>query len=255
MDAMSGVAGVLGRINDITARFGGGAGGDPFVVVESKAFDPFGAQYQAAVSTLQSGPTSPSFSQSFSAPVPGASGVGGAGFGTPSLRAATPPPAQPTADQIQRAIDGIAGAPGHRPIGGYGKLPIPAELLAYGNGRVPKEALTPIGQGSHRLYAPAAASWQNVVAAARADGIELRITDSYRPYEEQVDLANRKGLYKNGGLAAVPGTSTHGWGMAVDADIRDPATMEWLRVNGPRFGWIETTPREPWHWEFRPAQV
>ena len=255
MDAMTGVAGVLGRINDITARFGGGAGGDPFVVVESKAFDPFGAQYQAAVSTMQSGPTSASFSQSFSAPVPGVSGASGAGIGTPSLRAATPPPTQPTADQIQRAIDGVAGLPGHRPIGGYGKLPIPTELVAYGNGRVPKEALTPIGQGGHRLYAPAAASWQNVVAAARADGIDLRITDSYRPYEEQVDLANRKGLYKNGGLAAVPGTSTHGWGMAVDADIRDPATMEWLRVNGPRFGWIETTPREPWHWEFRPAQV
>jgi hypothetical protein len=88
MDAMTGVAGVLGRINDITARFGGGAGGDPFVVVDSKAFDPFGAQYQAAVSTLQSGPTSASFSQSYSAPVPGASGVGGAGIGTPALRAA-----------------------------------------------------------------------------------------------------------------------------------------------------------------------
>jgi zinc D-Ala-D-Ala carboxypeptidase len=255
MDAMTGVTGVLGRIDDITTRFGAGAS-EPFVVVESEAFDPFGAQYQAAVSTFQSGVGPATFAQSYSAPVPGMSGVGAVGMsGTPSLRAAAPPPAQPTGEQIQRAIDGIAGPPGHRPIGGYGKLPVPAEIVGYGNGRVPREALTPIGQGNHRLFAPAAAAWQNVVAAAGADGIELRITDSYRPYEEQVDLANRKGLYKNGGLAAVPGTSTHGWGMAVDADIRDPATMEWLRVNGPRFGWVESTPREPWHWEFRPAQV
>ncbi len=254
MDAMTGVAGVLGRINDITSRFGGGSS-DSFVVVPPTPFDPFGAQYQAAVSTMSGGPGA-SFAQSYAAPAAGVSGVGPAGGGGPSLRAGSPvPPAQPTADQIQRAIDGIAGPPGHRPIGGYGKLPVPTELVAYGNGRVPREALTPIGQGNHRLFAPAAAAWQNVVAAARADGIDLRITDSYRPYEEQVDLANRKGLYKNGGLAAVPGTSTHGWGMAVDADIRDPATMEWLRVNGPRFGWVETTPREPWHWEFRPTQV
>jgi LAS superfamily LD-carboxypeptidase LdcB len=134
-------------------------------------------------------------------------------------------------------------------------MPIPAELAAYGNGRIPSERLTPIGQGGHRLFAPAAASWQNLVSAASADGIALRITDSYRSYTEQVDLAERKGLYQNGGLAAVPGTSNHGWGLAVDADVRDPATMEWLRVNGPRFGWVETTPREPWHWEFRPNQV
>jgi zinc D-Ala-D-Ala carboxypeptidase len=139
--------------------------------------------------------------------------------------------------------------------GGYGAMPVPPALAPYGNGRIPADVLTPIAQSGHRLYAPAAAAWDRVVAAAAQDGISLRITDSYRSYEQQVDLAARKGLYRDGGLAAVPGTSNHGWGLAVDADVTDPATLEWLRRNGPRFGYVETVPREPWHWEFRPHQV
>jgi hypothetical protein len=56
-------------------------------------------------------------------------------------------------------------------------------------------------------------------------------------------------------LAAEPGTSNHGWGLAVDADVRDPALLAWIREHGPEFGWVEAVPREPWHWEFRPHQV
>ena len=73
--------------------------------------------------------------------------------------------------------------------------------------------------------------------------------------DEPFDLARRKGLYAEGGLAARPGTSNHGWGMAVDANVNDPRTLQWLKTNGPRFGWVEAVPREPWHWEFRPDQV
>lgn len=168
--------------------------------------------------------------------------VGGSGF--PGVDAA----------DVLEAIAGLAPA-GVRPVGGYGSMPVPDALRDYGNGRIPEAALTPISQSGHRLYAPAAQSWNNVIEAARRDGIELRITDSYRSYEQQVDLARRKGLYSEGGLAARPGTSNHGWGLAVDVDVRDATTREWLQINGPRFGWIESVPREPWHWEFRPAQV
>ena len=65
----------------------------------------------------------------------------------------------------------------------------------------------------------------------------------------------RKGLYSEGGYGAVPGTSNHGWGLAVDADVTDPATLTWLRTNAHRFGFVEAVPREPWHWEFRPTQA
>lgn len=152
---------------------------------------------------------------------------------------------------------GVTGTPGSSigQVGGYGPMPVPTELLTYGNGQVPAGALASIGQGGHKLYAPAAAAWQSAVAAARAEGIDLKVTDSYRSYDQQVDLANRKGLYKDGGLGATPGTSNHGWGLAVDIDVSKPATLAWVRANGYRFGFVEAVPREPWHWEFRPQQA
>jgi len=140
-------------------------------------------------------------------------------------------------------------------VGGYGKMPVPADLAAYGNGQIPIDSLETIGQGGHRLYAPAAESYKALVAAAKLDGIDLTVTDSYRTYDQQVDLAARKGIYADGGLAAVPGTSNHGWGLAVDFNVNSPAALEWLKNNGHSFGWVEAVKREPWHWEFRPTQA
>ena len=73
---------------------------------------------------------------------------------------------------------------------------------------------------------------------------------SYRSFDQQVELAGRKGLYSEGGLAAQPGTSKHGWGVAIDADV-DARGLAWMRANASRYGFYETTPREPWHWEYR----
>jgi LAS superfamily LD-carboxypeptidase LdcB len=134
-------------------------------------------------------------------------------------------------------------------------MPVPAELAAYGNGHVPPDALEPIGQGGHRMWAPAAESYKQLVAAAKVEGIDLTVTDSYRTYDQQVELAAEKGLYADGGLAAVPGTSNHGWGLAVDFNVNTPAALEWLRTNGHSYGFVEASRREPWHWEFRPDQA
>jgi zinc D-Ala-D-Ala carboxypeptidase len=136
--------------------------------------------------------------------------------------------------------------------GQYGRLQPPSALLAYGNGRVPPEALTAIGDGAHRLHAPAARAFEQMDAAARAEGVTLGITDSYRSYDAQVRLAEEKGLYSQGGLAAEPGTSNHGWGLALDLDLDDRA-QAWMRTNGWRYGFVEDTPREQWHWTYRPA--
>jgi LAS superfamily LD-carboxypeptidase LdcB len=70
-----------------------------------------------------------------------------------------------------------------------------------------------------------------------------------------VGLAAAKGLYADGGLAAVPGTSNHGWGLAVDVDTDQAGAQQWMQANGHRFGFVEAVRREPWHWEFRPAQA
>lgn len=77
-----------------------------------------------------------------------------------------------------------------------------------------------------------------------------------RDYAAQVDVYRRKPT-----LAAVPGTSKHGWGVAVDLcggieDFGSPA-HRWMQANAPAYGWVHpawagpTGSRpEPWHWEY-----
>lgn len=124
----------------------------------------------------------------------------------------------------------------------------PTDLAKYGNGKIPASALSDIG-GGHRLWQPAAEGFKKMMAAARAAGVEIGVTDSYRSYEQQVDVAERKGLYSQGGLAAKPGTSDHGWGKSVDLDL-NPEAQAWMRANGKKYGFVEDVPREPWHWTF-----
>ena len=93
--------------------------------------------------------------------------------------------------------------------------------------------------------------------AYRADtGSYLCVTDSYRTYAAQVDVYARKP-----GLAAVPGTSNHGWGKAVDfcggVQTFSGAAHRWMKANAGRFGWFHPSWAEPsgskpeaWHWEF-----
>lgn len=120
------------------------------------------------------------------------------------------------------------------------------------NGRIPPSSLVkvPSPNGVNVQLAPVAASaWQEMVAAAAADGVTLTPGGSYRTYETQVQLAEEKGLYSQGGLAATPGKSNHGLGLAVDMHGITPAQSAWLQANGYKFGW-KTISREPWHWEF-----
>ena len=122
------------------------------------------------------------------------------------------------------------------------------------NGKLDTEELVkiePAGDtgGNHKLNAQAAKAYAEMKAAAEADGVSWGITDSYRDYEAQVSVAARKGLYKNGGLAAVPGTSNHGWGSALDLKL-DSKAQAWLKDNASKFGFTNI-PREPWHWEHK----
>lgn len=131
---------------------------------------------------------------------------------------------------------------------------VAADLAAYGNGKVPAQALAPIGTTGHSMWAPAAGQFEKLLAAASAQGVKIGINDSYRTYERQVELVDRLGLYPQGGLAAVPGTSRHGWGMAVDLQL-DGEALAWMRANGENFGFVEDTPRETWHWAFYPDRL
>jgi zinc D-Ala-D-Ala carboxypeptidase len=160
----------------------------------------------------------------------------------------TPPAAGADfASQLQSAVAATAPARTYT-LNGKG---IPTDLAAYGNGKIPSSALEQVGDTRHRLWAPAAESLTRLIADAKRDGVSIGITDSYRPYAEQVDLARRKGLYSQGGLAAKPGTSEHGWGMATDLDL-DAKALSWMRQNADKYGFINNVSRESWHWAYRP---
>ena len=133
---------------------------------------------------------------------------------------------------------------------------IPFELLEFGNGRLPDSALDRIGIGGHRLHRSAAAAFNRWRDAARGAGIDLTLTDSYRNFDQQVDLKRRKPT-----LSATPGKSVHGWGFAVDLSIGMPpkpfgqSVYRWLQDNGPGIGWHLGRPKdEPWHWVYRGSQ-
>lgn len=124
------------------------------------------------------------------------------------------------------------------------------------NGRISDDHLCPIGDG-HRLRPDAAAAFLALDAAYQAAfGEPLMVTDSYRSLSAQRSLA-----YEKPSLAAEPGTSEHGWGLAVDLgggveSYRSPR-YKWLRANAPAFGWDHPTwarngngREEPWHWEY-----
>jgi cell wall-associated NlpC family hydrolase len=127
----------------------------------------------------------------------------------------------------------------------------------YPNGLIPPSAMCDLGAAGHRLRCDAAAAWRAMAAAYAADfGSELCITDSYRTYAGQVRLYAQKPA-----LAAVPGTSNHGWGLATDlcGGIQSFGTPQyrWMVANAGRFGWLHPEwadpgngREEPWHWEY-----
>ena len=118
-------------------------------------------------------------------------------------------------------------------------------MKKYQNGQIPISALTPIEKGSHFMRKDAANAWKAMNRAAKRDGVQLVLTDSYRTYDSQVDLKKRKPT-----LAATPGTSNHGWGIANDVNVNDPKVHEWLKQNGAKFGYQQPMDYEPWHWEY-----
>ena len=128
---------------------------------------------------------------------------------------------------------------------------VPRSLAGYGNGKIPSEALAPISGSSERMWTPAAENLNALMADAKAAGMSISVTDGYRDYDSQVRLAQETGLYSQGGLAAAPGTSQHGWGLAVDLGL-NPNAQAWMRQHAKEYGFVENVPREPWHWEFSP---
>jgi D-alanyl-D-alanine carboxypeptidase len=178
-------------------------------------------------------------------------------IGTPAAPAAPSTTSSSSASQFSDYLQNAVSSVGTDTVSAAGRnytltsKGIPTELAQYGNGKIPRSALSAVGSTGHRLWAPAASSLTQLMADAAKDGVKIGITDSYRPYDEQVDLAHRKGLYSQGGLAAKPGTSEHGWGMAADLDL-DGKALSWMRQHAGQYGFVNNVSRESWHWAYKP---
>lgn len=118
----------------------------------------------------------------------------------------------------------------------------------YDNGQIPDSALSPIAGGE--LRDDCAAAWNAMNVEARSRGLELRPTGSMSSYRS---LAQQQYLYElylsgEGNLAAVPGTSNHGWGTAVDLATYDMRTM--IDEIGAKYGYSKSwsdAQSEWWH--------
>lgn len=122
------------------------------------------------------------------------------------------------------------------------------------NGYLPASNLRPVAGGGN-LSPPAAAAWNALAAHVYKDvGVKIAPNgpdSTYRPYARQVYWRSYwcgRGLCGN---AALPGTSNHGLGLAVDTD-----DSYYVNRYGAPFGWQKAwsdAPAEPWHMRYTPG--
>lgn len=110
-----------------------------------------------------------------------------------------------------------------------------------------------------------------MVAAAQADGVDLRVWSPFRSYAIQNDLFQKQ-VARSGGdedlaatVVARPGTSEHNTGLCADFNMADDAfeqteMYKWMCENAEDYGFILRYPKdktditgviyESWHWRF-----
>lgn len=122
------------------------------------------------------------------------------------------------------------------------------------NGQLPASALRPI-PGNGQLRNDAARAYIALHLLASRKGVSMVITEgairrTYRPLSAQWLAWNTLPR----GQAAYPGTSNHGWGLAVD--LMSFAQRRMVDLYGAAFGWSKRwsdAAHEWWHLKFRPG--
>jgi D-alanyl-D-alanine carboxypeptidase len=125
------------------------------------------------------------------------------------------------------------------------------------NGLISDNNLCEMPTDGLHLRGDAAQAWWRLSESYHREFDEpLCMTDAYRSLDAQQRLSAAKP-----GLAARPGTSNHGWGVAIDlcggAETYGTAEYTWLMANADDTGWTNPTwaqqggsKPEPWHWEY-----
>ncbi len=137
-----------------------------------------------------------------------------------------------------------------------GNLP---DLSDQANGELDPDFLCPIPwEPSERLLCAAMGNFERLNEAYKDEfGTDLPILNGYRTLNEQYYVHS-----VSPSMTAIPGTSNHGLGQAIDFDwdVFDAWTdpeVEWMIENGPDYGFRlpsalgpDTDRPEPWHYEF-----
>jgi lysozyme len=125
---------------------------------------------------------------------------------------------------------------------------------AFTNGDAPSSAMSPVATGvkcsplQGQLDNQAAAAFNSMALAAGHRLPDNGCDSAYRPYPRQVYWRNYWCGQGSCGNAAVPGTSNHGVGLAIDAT---QLTVGYIRLHGQRFCWAKTEAfSEWWHYNF-----
>jgi hypothetical protein len=162
-----------------------------------------------------------------------------------------------------------AGASPTSTVGGGTSKTI--EGVTYRNGQMPDNKLRSINNpgkyrgaiqsdgGKIRLYTKASKALDDLLAAAESANITLKINSAYRTLQDQQRVYS-KNCTADGICTpptARPGSSNHGFGIAVDFANKSATKMsesmpeyKWLAANGPKFGFRRIR-SEAWHWEYQ----
>lgn len=133
---------------------------------------------------------------------------------------------------------------------------LPATFDGEENGMLAADQLCLLPDGSNYMRADAAQNFAQMNGQFKEKfGRDLCLVEGYRSYPDQVRIKALRGW-----LAASPGTSMHGFGIAFDLCGGDDegAPRQWLDVNAAAYGfvnpdWAKYRKYEPWHWEYKPA--
>jgi LAS superfamily LD-carboxypeptidase LdcB len=172
------------------------------------------------------------------------------------------------------------------------KLVLPRDLKGKQNGKLPAEILGNIGPYG-QMHHLAANAWEAMRAHAAKDGITLAHVGDYRPYDKQYALFMQRYVKGDSGdsrritrkfqgavwmlkpkmaQAAVPGTSNHGWGLAIDSALKvngkvvsissnargkthHKTGVDWLLDYADSYGFSWELQSEPWHLRYYPAEA
>lgn len=147
----------------------------------------------------------------------------------------------------------------------------------YAYAEAPEKELESVStDGGIRLRTSAARAYNDMVAAAAADGVSIGPLSGFRSIKEQegvffeVKQERSQSVTDRANVSAPPGHSEHHTGYAIDIgdgnapatnlspDFENTAAFKWLEINATKYNFELSFPKnntqgvtyEPWHWRF-----